>query len=99
MQDQSAEDAFAEASFEPAAQVTIQTASGAMQNLDDDLTEEEREICRKAAEYQDELKQQLHARMMAEAGEKDQRRSAGTAALSGWHQDREGQISLRKQNN
>ena len=46
------EDAFANASF-PTQQptVTIQTASGAAQNLDDDLTEEEKEICAAAAAY------------------------------------------------
>jgi hypothetical protein len=32
-------------------QVTIQTASGAAQNLDDDLTEEEKEIVRQATEH------------------------------------------------
>jgi hypothetical protein len=49
---ESAEDAFADASF-PTSQptVTIQTASGAAQNLDDDLTEEEKEICAAAARY------------------------------------------------
>ena len=47
-----ADDAFADASF-PTSQptVTIQTASGAAQNLDDDLTEEEKEICAAAAQY------------------------------------------------
>jgi hypothetical protein len=49
---ESAIDAFADASF-PTSQptVTIQTASGAAQNLDDDLTEEEKEICAAAARY------------------------------------------------
>ena len=44
-------DAFDDASF-PAASpiVTIQTASGAAQNLDDDLNEEEKEIVAKASE-------------------------------------------------
>ena len=43
-------DDFAAASFPDATpQVTIQTASGAAQNLDDDLTEEEKEIVQKAA--------------------------------------------------
>lgn len=51
MQAQSVEDAFGGESFPVSAPVTIQTASGAAQNLDDDLTEEEKEICRKAAEY------------------------------------------------
>ena len=51
------DDVFADASFpESAPTVTIQTASGASQNLDDDLTEEEKEIVAAAAEYQDQLK-------------------------------------------
>lgn len=47
------DDAFADAGLigEPATEVTIQTASGAMQSLDDDLTEEEKEIVARAAEY------------------------------------------------
>ena len=52
MQAQDADDAFADASFPSESPVvTIQTASGATQNLDDDLTEEEKEIVRAAAEY------------------------------------------------
>ena len=64
----SVEDAFADASF-PSSQptVTIQTASGAAQNLDDDLTEEEKEICAAAAAHQDELKAGVHNKMMSEA--------------------------------
>ena len=31
--------------------VTIETASGAQQNLDDDLTEEEKEVVAQAAQY------------------------------------------------
>lgn len=37
--------------------------------------------------------------MMAEAGQKNERRSTAAAALNEWHQQREGQIQLRKQNN
>ena len=51
-QDNENEDVFAEAAIptqSPA--LTIITASGAAQNLDDDLTEEEKEIVRKADEY------------------------------------------------
>ena len=69
MQSQEAsEDFFADAAF-PASSpvVTIQTASGAAQNLDDDLTEEEREIVRKAGEYQASLKENLHNKMMDES--------------------------------
>ena len=51
MQDQTADDAFAEAAFVQSPQVVIQSASGANQNLDDDLTEEEREIVAQAAAY------------------------------------------------
>ena len=51
MQAQSVDDAFGDANFEVAAPVTILTASGATQNLDDDLTEEEKEICSKATEH------------------------------------------------
>ena len=47
--------------------MTIQTASGAAQNLDDDLTEEEREIVAKAAEVQESLKAEIHNRVMEEA--------------------------------
>ena len=43
-------DDFAEVLPISSPQVTIQTASGANQNLDDDLTEEEKEIVREAAE-------------------------------------------------
>ena len=48
--DGAALDDFAEVLPVSAPQVTIQTASGANQNLDDDLTEEEKEIVRAAAE-------------------------------------------------
>ena len=85
MQAQSAvEDAFGGESFSVSAPVTITTASGAAQNLDDDLTEEEKEICRKAAEYQDQLKQQIHERMMDEARQKNERKTAGHSAVNQW---------------
>ena len=52
MQAQDGGDAFAGADFASASPVvTIQTASGATQNLDDDLTEEEKEIVANAAAY------------------------------------------------
>ena len=52
MQDQSADDAFADAAFPISSpQVVIQTASGANQNLDDDLTEEEKEIVAQATAH------------------------------------------------
>ena len=57
-QDNGTDDVFGDAAFPVQAPVvTIQTASGAAQNLDDDLTEEEREIVRRAEEYQQTLKQ------------------------------------------
>lgn len=100
MQDQSNDDAFADADFPSSAPVvTIQTASGATQNLDDDLTEEEKEIVRVAAEEQDKLKQATHNRMMAEAGEKQERRNAGAAAIAQWQQEKQGQVQLKKSNN
>ena len=72
------DDVFADASFpESAPTVTIQTASGASQNLDDDLTEEEKEIVAAAAEYQDSLKQEIHNRMMDEARMKNEKKAAG----------------------
>ena len=37
--------------------------------------------------------------MMAEAGVKNERKSAGLAAVNQWHTERTGQINLRKQNN
>ena len=37
--------------------------------------------------------------MMAEAGEKNERKSTGAAAISQWQQERQGQIQLRKSNN
>jgi hypothetical protein len=37
--------------------------------------------------------------MMAEAGEKNERKTAGLTAINAWHQERNGQIALRKQNN
>lgn len=50
MASQDAYDEFTAASFSnQAPALVIQTASGANQNLDDDLTEEEREIVRAAA--------------------------------------------------
>ena len=56
-QDNANEDFFADAAISsPSPVVVIQTASGAAQNLDDDLTEEEKEIVRKADEYQQQLK-------------------------------------------
>jgi len=52
MQSQDDTDAFADADFQVEAPVvTIQTASGATQNLDDDLTEEEKEIVANAVAY------------------------------------------------
>ena len=52
MQSQEADDAFADAGFDNAqATVIIQTASGAAQNLDDDLTEEEKVIVSEASAY------------------------------------------------
>ena len=57
-QDNGTDDVFGDAAFPVQAPVvTIQTASGAAQNLDDDLTEEEKEIVRRAEEYQQTLKQ------------------------------------------
>ena len=100
MQDQTADDAFAEAAFpvsSPA--VVIQSASGANQNLDDDLTEEEKEIVAQAAAYQDTLRAQVNERMVSEAGEKQARKTAGATAIQEWQKEREGQIGLRKQNN
>ena len=49
-QDEGEGDAFDDFVAEPAPVVTIQTASGAQQNIDDDLTEEEKEIVAQAAE-------------------------------------------------
>ena len=93
-------DAFADANImESAPVVTIQTASGASQNLDDDLTEEEKEIVVKATELQESLRAEIHSRVMEEAQQKQQRRNDGLASVQQWHQEREGQISLRKQNN
>ena len=37
--------------------------------------------------------------MMAEAGEKNARKTSGTQAVNQWHEERQGQIKLRKQNN
>lgn len=55
--DNGTDDVFGDAAFPVQSPVvTIQTASGAAQNLDDDLTEEEKEIVRKAEEYQQSLK-------------------------------------------
>lgn len=52
MQSQEADDAFADAGFDNAqATVIIQTASGAAQNLDDDLTEEEKVIVSEASAH------------------------------------------------
>jgi tRNA G37 N-methylase TrmD len=52
MQSQEADDAFADAGFDNAQPiVVIQTASGAAQNLDDDLTEEEKVIVAEASAY------------------------------------------------
>ena len=99
MQSQSVDDAFGNEEFPVSAPVTIMTASGQAQNLDDDLTEEEKEIVQKAAEYQDELKQQIHNRMMEEARAKNERKTAGHAAVNQWQEERQGQINLRKQNN
>ena len=88
MQSQSVDDAFGNEEFSVNAPLTIMTASGQAQNLDDDLTEEEKEIVRKAAEYQDELKQQIHNRMMEEAGAKNERKTAGHAAVNQWQEER-----------
>ena len=60
MQQQDADKAFDDFLPEAAPIVTIQTASGAAQNIEDDLTEEEREIVAKAAEFQEQLKQEIH---------------------------------------
>ena len=84
MQSQSVDDAFGDEAFAVSAPVTITTASGATQNLEDDLTEEEKEIIAKASEYQDQLKQEIHNRMMAEAGQKNERKTAGLSAVNQW---------------
>ena len=93
------DDAFGDEAFPVSSPLTIQTASGAAQNLDDDLTEEEKVICATAAEHQDQLKQEVHNRMMAEAGAKNDRKTVGSTTLQQWSNERDGQISLRKQNN
>ena len=52
MQSQETGDAFADAGFDNVQPtVVIQTASGAAQNLDDDLTEEEKVIVQEASAY------------------------------------------------
>ena len=61
--------------------VTIQTASGASMNLDDDLTDEEKMIVHKAALYQEDLKRQVHDRMMALASQKQERKNSGYSAI------------------
>ena len=48
---------------------------------------------------QDQLKQEIHNRVMEEAQQKQARRNDGLAAIQKWQQERDGQISLRKQNN
>lgn len=56
-QDNGTDDVFADAALPVSSPgLTIITASGAAQNLDDDLTEEEKEIVRVADEYQQNLK-------------------------------------------
>ena len=67
--------------------------------MDDDLTEEEKEIVAKAAEIADSLKAEIHNRLMEESQEIQKRKNDGRAATEQWHQEREGQIALRKQNN
>ena len=57
--EQNDDDVFGDAAFpveSSSTRVTIETASGAQQNLDDDLTEEEKEVVAQAAQYQDQLK-------------------------------------------
>ena len=100
MQDQTADDAFADAAFaHQTPTVVIQSASGANQNLDDDLTEEEKEIVAQAAAYQEKLRAEVQERIVSEAGEKQARKAAGSTAIQEWQNERQGQISLRKQNN
>jgi|FrelakmetLWP11LW_1041352.scaffolds.fasta_scaffold38078_1 hypothetical protein len=50
-------------------------------NLDDDLTDEEKMIVHKAALYQEDLKRQVHDRMMALASQKQERKNAGYSAI------------------
>ena len=53
-QEQIDDDVFGDAAFPTqasSAPMTIETASGAQQNLDDDLTEEEKVVVAQAAEY------------------------------------------------
>jgi len=52
--------------------------------LDDDLTEEEKEIVAQAAAYQDTLRAQVNERMVSEAGEKQARKTAGATAIAEW---------------
>ena len=55
-----------------------------MQNLDDDLTEEEKEIVAAADAHQESLKKANHEKMMAEASEKQARKTAGYTAIQAW---------------
>ena len=66
---------------------------------DDDLTEEEQIIVAAATAKQEEIKRQLHDKMLEEQRAKDERKYSGSTAIQQWTSERDGQINLRKQNN
>ncbi len=52
--------------------------------MDDDLTEEEKEIVAQAAAYQDTLRAKINESVVSEAGEKQARKTAGATAIQEW---------------
>ena len=50
-------------------------------------------------EKQQEMKQALHEKMLAEQQERNARKKAGYDAIQQWQKERQGQMQLRKQNN
>lgn len=95
-------DAFADFSGTPSDSVPMQMQSQQpvqRASVDDDLTEEEQIIVAAAAAKQEEIKRQIHEKMLDEQRQRDERKIAGTRALEQWKSERAGQINLRKENN
>ena len=84
-----------------AIQMNAQPASVSQNNtqVEDDLTEEERQMVSEVAAKDDERRQMLHAKVLEESKLKNERRVAGTKAIETWKEERKAQINLRKQNN
>lgn len=98
---QSAGDAFGGAIGQPFAGGFGGPAAGmpGQQNLDDDLTEEERQLIAEVEQKTQNRKRELFEFQEQEQQQKRERKAKAEAELNQWRGERAGQIQLRRSNN